>query len=538
MIRRRRGVLQSGSFLWLLAHDLRLAWRGFADVLGRLGERGAPLVVVLAVALVHLVAWPLAAFVGAMLDGAATRGQGAALVAAALTSGLMWTTSQALVAATRALFVRADLELLLTAPVPPSRVLAARAVAIALSSAGSVALMVLPIAHMGAVLGRPGWLLAWPALVILGLVGTALGLVLAIAIFLVAGRHKARLVANLVATAIAGAFVLGVQIWLMLPADLQETIQVAAAAGSLSSLEAQAGVLRLLSGAARGDVSAVLAVTLFAGGLFAFSVWLLAGRFARAVMEAAGASTAARRRETPRDGLAFGTGALASLRRKEWRLMLRDPSLFSQLALQMIYTVPIAVVLARNSEHLPSGFAVAPAITVIAAQLAASLAWLTVSGEDAPELIATAPVSRARIEWAKLAAIALPLAMVLAGPIVWLAVVAPHAGLVTLAAVILAALSTAFLNLWHPMPGNRRGLLRRHAQSKLIGLVEHALSMLWAVAVVLALFGSWLVIVPVLLVAAILVGAAPQAVQLRRLLHHIAALRTISPRGAVRRPAA
>ena len=55
----------------------------------------------------------------------------------------------------------------------------------------------------------------------------------------------------------------------------------------------------------------------------------------------------------------------------------------------------------------------------------------------------------------------------------------------------------AILNagVWHPMPASRRGMLRRHAQSKLIGLLEHLLAILWALAAVLALIGShlWLV---------------------------------------------
>lgn len=64
-----------------------------------------------------------------------------------------------------------------------------------------------------------------------------------------------------------------------------------------------------------------------------------------------------------------------------------------------------------------------------------------------------------------------------------------------------AALS---LNFWHPMPGNRRGMLRRHSQSKLVGLVEHGLAMLWAFAVVFALVGSPLALAPLGLAGAML----------------------------------
>ena len=61
--------------------------------------------------------------------------------------------------------------------------------------------------------------------------------------------------------------------------------------------------------------------------------------------------------------------------------------------------MPLAVVLMRGVDNIPLVLAIAPAIVVIAAQLAASLAWITVSGEDAPELIATAPVLREHVEF-------------------------------------------------------------------------------------------------------------------------------------------
>jgi hypothetical protein len=54
------------------------------------------------------------------------------------------------------------------------------------------------------------------------------------------------------------------------------------------------------------------------------------------------------------------------------------------------------------------------------------------------------------------------------------------------------------------MPGNRRGMLRRHSQSKLIALVEHALAISWAIAIVLALAASPVALLPMALVVGIL----------------------------------
>ena len=80
---------------------------------------------------------------------------------------------------------------------------------------------------------------------------------------------------------------------------------------------------------------------------------------------------------SPRKGrtpLKFRTSLGTAIRFKEWRLLMRDPWLSSQLALQVVYTLPVAVVLMRNQG--PDGnvaMAIAPALVVIASQLSASL---------------------------------------------------------------------------------------------------------------------------------------------------------------------
>ncbi len=85
-----------------------------------------------------------------------------------------------------------------------------------------------------------------------------------------------------------------------------------------------------------------------------------------------------------------------------------------------------------------------------------------------------------------------------------LALVSWQAALVTLAFACAGATSTALLNFWHPMPGSRRGMLRRHSQSKLIALIEHALAILWAISVVLSLIGSVIAVIPAVLTVGIL----------------------------------
>ena len=113
------------------------------------------------------------------------------------------------------------------------------------------------------------------------------------------------------------------------------------------------------------------------------------------------------------------------------------------------------------------------------------------SGEDAPELIAAAPgAARAEVELAKVTAIGVPVLVILALPLAGLALLSPFVALLVALFAAAASISTALLNLWHPMPGNRRGMLRRHSQSKLMALLEHLMAMLWAIAIVLAVVGS------------------------------------------------
>jgi hypothetical protein len=70
--------------------------------------------------------------------------------------------------------------------------LAARTLAIAASSLGSIAILVLRVADVGAVLDGPGWLLAYPALVGLALIGTAVGLAIAVWLFEAFAPRRAR----------------------------------------------------------------------------------------------------------------------------------------------------------------------------------------------------------------------------------------------------------------------------------------------------------------------------------------------------------
>lgn len=479
--------VQSGSLPWLIVHDLRLNWRRFVEMFARLSSGATWAVLLTGVAVLHLVAWPVATWLVRQLrDGTSS----ASAISVIAFSVFAWMIAQAMLGTSRTLQERGSSDLLFSSPLPPRLVLASRACATAASSLGSVGLLVLPVVNVAFFIDRPSWLAAYVALLALSLLGTTLGLAAAIGLFLAFDARRARAYAQLCAALVGGAFLLAAQVVAMLPDGMR-----AAIADLIDGSRAAA----LLDLALLGWLSA-FAVFVFFGGIA-----LLSDSFLRASLRAAGGATSTQAQQgRGRRSTSFGSGLGRTLRRKEWRLLRRDHSVFAQLSLQIIYTIPLAVVLLRGVDNIPLALAVAPAIVVIAAQISASLAWITVSGEDAPELIAAAPVLRQRVELAKVTAIGLPVLVILALPLIGLALVSAYVAVMVGLFAAAASISTALLNLWHPMPGNRRGMLRRHSQSKIMALLEHLMAMLWAIAIVLAIVGSAWALLPIGLANAVL----------------------------------
>lgn len=504
-------ILRPGSLAWLLSHDVLLNWRRFTDMFARLSRPAALVAAIGTIVVAHALAWPIAAWLGPLHQLAGAKPAGGAFGLICL---LAWMTSQGLLGGARALVDRGHLDLLLASPLPTHTVLVSRALAIAASGFGSVGILALPVAHVGAFLHGPGWLAVYPILAASALLGAAAGLGIAIGLCLGLGARRARHVSQLAAAAIGGGFILVVQIGALIPGDTYGIVSAWMDGLQVDLPGRVCAILRLPLDVLSGDMAAALVLLAASAVVFAASVAALRWPFVRAALEAAGGGMDGRVGRASGPSMRFRTGVATAIRRKEWRLLRRDPTVFAQLSLQIIYTVPVAIILMRNGDGLPVAFALAPAIVVIAAQIAASLAWLTVSGEDAPELIAAAPVPRATIERAKLSAIAAPVVAILGLPMLALAIISPRVAIVALLAATGGAVSTSLLNFWHPMPGNRRGMLRRHSQSKLIGMIEHLLALLWAIGAVLAMLGTWWAIAPVLIALVLLMAFCPSRLRL------------------------
>ncbi len=491
--------LAPGSFPWLIRHEMRLAWREVASLVTFARPRLMIPLALLGVAIIHVLAVPLVNVLDPYLHG---RGVSISALTTIIGATFTWMMAQGVFGLTRTLYNRTDLDLLLGSPLDAARIVAAKVMAIAVASLGSVSLLLVPVANTGAFLDGPHWLAVYPVLISLALLATALGLTVVVTLFFLIGPRRARLWSHFTAAGIAGIFVLGAQIVAMLPEHIRGNITSTVDAAIYHRSGAFGGFLGFIVAAAQADPFASVMLVVLAILIFALSVVGLGGRFAAANLAASGVEAGGAHHEA-RPPRAFRSGIARTLRMKEWRLLLRDPNFFAQLAMQIVYTIPIAVVLVR-SEMLSLALSLGPTIVMIAAQVSGAIAWITVSGEDAPELIQSAPVSRTAVDAAKLGAVTLPVLAILGLPIAGLAIASPWSALVVLAFAAMAGTSTALINFWHPLPGNRRGMLRRHSQSKFIGLIEHGLAMLWAFAVVFALMGSTVVVGPLGLILLVL----------------------------------
>uniref|UniRef100_UPI001969A5BB hypothetical protein n=1 Tax=Sandarakinorhabdus rubra TaxID=2672568 RepID=UPI001969A5BB len=201
----------------------------------------------------------------------------------------------------------------------------------------------------------------------------------------------------------------------------------------------------------------------------------------------------------------FGGSPGAVLYNKELTLLRRDPELITQIGQQMVFMVPVVALIFADGQITPERMASAGVF--LGGALASSLAWLILCAEDAPELIATAPVARAAAMRAKLAAVLTPPAVLVVALALVVAVRAPAAALLMLPMAVVAALATSAMQLWTREPARRSAFRHRYRSSLLMAVGEFIVLGAVAAATRLILAGSlWslaALAVPALLLAGV-----------------------------------
>jgi ABC-2 type transport system permease protein len=495
---------QAGSAAWFAQHESRLVWRDWLSMITA-GRRERLRVVVVAIAafivFLHFVAyWMVGRYANAVVDK-----QTLVSISASVLLSWMLMISQAMESITRAFYARSDLDLILASPVASSKLFGVRIATVALA----ITMMAVPLAgpFINVLIARGGWhwLGAYGLIVAMGAAATALAVGMTAALFWLIGAKRTRFVAQVVAAVIGAAFVIGLQVTAILSYG---TISRAAVLQSDTLLALAPGMNSLAwwpARAALGEVWPLVGVLGTSLLLLAAVIVAVAPRFGEYAVAASGAANngAARSR---RRAVFRPTSPRRALRRKEWLLLRRDPWLVSQTLMQMLYLIPPALMLWRGFDKGDGALQlVVPVLVMAAGQLAGGLAWLAISGEDAPDLVATAPVPRRFVLRTKIEAVIGVIAMIFAPLVAVLAIASPWHALVAALGIVTAAAAATAIQFWFRTQAKRSQFRRRQVSSRLATFAEAFSSIGWAATAAVAAVSLWLAIAPAVL-ALLVVG--------------------------------
>jgi ABC-2 type transport system permease protein len=461
---------------WLLAHELRLSWRGAKASLVSF----TVLVLFFWLAL-HVAGWFIMRTPEKLVQGQAI------IVAGTITwIVLLFAMAASFGLAVIALFERGDFDLLLSSPIKPRTVFTVRGLGVALQAVAVVAIFWLPFANAAALHGNLRMLAAYPVIAAAALGTTAIAFAATLVLVRAFGVRRAKVIAQVLGAVAGAAIFLVSQFSNVLSAESQRELVAWLRSDAVQAWIGTTSPLWLPARAMFGDPVSALVMIVAGTGMFFAVVSLLERRFLEATRESdARPVRAARRRGAPRP---FNSGLAAIVIAKELRLIWRDPRLISQVLLQTLYIIPLVFV---GFRHGRTAEILAAVVILIVTTIAGNLAWMTVSGEEAPDLIGSAPVRKQPVLWLKVAA-ALIAPIALGIPFVFLEAAQSLSGAAIFASCLLGALtSSAVIQAWNARPGSGRDLRKRMQSSKLANLLEFLATAGWTGAC-FALMHGWL----------------------------------------------
>ena len=502
------------SLLWLARQESSLSWRDLVWLMtAGYRWRGRSVVIWLTIVAVimHVIAWGMAGRYANLQLGAGIEALTAITGSIALSFFLM--LSQALEQVTRLFYGRGDLDLLKSSPVSLRRVLGLRVLSVATSTCAMTIFVTGPFINILAFEGGPRWLCGYGVAIAAGLAASGIALILTSALFDLMGARRTRLAAQIAAAVIGSAFIIAIQVVAILSIGTMSQSEFFHSETVIAHAPPPDSLFWLPARAILGDPVPLLTVMTIGIAMFAVPVLLLAGRLGDYAMAAASADMALGR--STRAGftsLFLGrfrtTSNTALLRRKEWVLLLRDPWLASQSLMQLLYLIPPAIFLWRSyGESQGALIVLAPVLTMAAGQLGGGLAWLAVSGEDAPDLIATAPITERRMIIAKIQSVLVAILLVFTPFLIAMAGRSLMIAAVVAVGVLVASASSTLIQVWFRSQAKRRYFRRRQTSSRIATFAEAFSSVAWAGTAAIAASGSWIAFGPTVIALLVLTGA-------------------------------
>jgi ABC-2 type transport system permease protein len=482
-------VTAPGSIAWFARHEARLAWREWVSHMTG-GRRSRVVVLAIGSLFFLLFMHGLARVLLARPDHPAGTHdvRTLAVITSVMALSFSGMVSQALVLVTRAFYARGDLELVLTSPADASRLFAVRIIAIAATLLATTVVMAAPFINVLAWLRGARWLWTYAVAISLAVMATTLAVLIVGVLFNAVGARRTRTAAQVIAAVIGVAFAIGVQFVAIFSTG-------ALTAPHWAVLERLApdpeSLLWRPARAAFGEPVALgLILTAAALSLFVV-VRLFAARFGELALAAGGVFERQPQRKAGAARFRVRKPAQA-LRRKEWLSLLRDPWLISQTLMQLLYLIPVCFLLWQNFSGAGVVVTILVPMTIMTAgQIGGGLAWLALSAEDAPDLLASAPLSRAAIIRAKGEAVLGGVAILFSPLLLALAIVSPREAAVAFCGAMTAAASAAAIQYWFRIRATRLQFHRRQTSSRLALYAEALTTTGWAGVGALAAVGAW-----------------------------------------------
>ncbi|HEV8390373.1 MAG TPA: hypothetical protein VGQ35_11050 [Dongiaceae bacterium] len=496
-----------GSWLWLARHEGLLAWRDLRYLMtggGRWRGRNVVIVSVMLAIGLHMIAFGVVARYAGMTLEVGTRGFTSITGSLLLIFFLL--LSQALEQVTRLFYGRGDLDLFRSSPAPLRRLFAIRVVAIGVATTIMALVVALPAIDVLSFLGGIRWFTALGVAVAAAATTAGIALVLASMLFDALGPKRTRFAAQVASAIVGSAFIIGVQavaiqsIGTLSPRALFDSDLV------LSRMPPPDSALWIPARAVLGSGWDLAITVTVAAIVLVVPMVLLSGRLGGYAIATASVSHGGNRRAW--STRLFRTASSRQLlQRKEWVLLLRDPWLASQTLMQLLYLIPAGLLLWRfYGDSRGTLIVLAPVLTMAAGQLGGGLAWLAVSGEDAPDLIASAPISPMHNLSAKVEAVLIAVFAIFSPFLIGILSHSWTMALIVAVSILVAAFSSALVQIWFRSQARRRYFRRRQTSSRIATFAEAFSSVAWASAAALAANHSWYAIAPAIVAVLVLAG--------------------------------
>ena len=505
-----------GTLQWFAGHELSLFWRDFMRMMtaGKPGrERSILIVIFVAAAAMHLLAY-------GMIRPSLENGILPDKTSFVMITGTMFLIfslmmSQALEMVTRVFYARSDLDLILSSPTSVKRLFAVRVGTIAISTTMLSLVLFAPAINVLAWYDGVQWLAGYPLLFCLGAIVTSLSLAITVALFKTFGAKRTRSMAQIVAAIVGASFIIGIQLAAISSIGSISRIEFFSSENVLAYAPHVESLLWVPARALMGDVAAITAIVLASLATFAISIRVFSEKFGARVLAASNFTGAAIVQKS-HSSLFKHRSVSAHLRHKEWQLLLRDHWLISQTLMQILYLLPPAFMLWQGFGNAGAlDVVVVPVLVMATGQLSGGLAWLAISGEDAPDLVSTAPIPTGTIIRAKIEAVLGAIVMIASPILMMLFYLDVRLGMIATIHILIAAVSATMIQLWFRSQAERSNFRRRQTSSKVATFAEAFSSILWAGTAGLVAAGSWFAIIPVALALAVLLAARsfrPQSV--------------------------